>query len=315
MEGNSSIEDGEMVEDSNSIEDPIEDTNGGEELFEDVDGGEQTEDIAKYYRDLVEATINVRFGEPALRTAKEEANEKYKQAREGIRGLIGDAECVCVEDKSGRPFYVRMKTTKGTRTLKQNDVLDAIQGLSADGVEDAEKMVQLVADTLKTASATERTSMRIQEAPELEESRRIQTSRPAASRRTASAMIERYNEALAHQKEAQRALRERLETSRETIKTVEPIVCQLMDEGDYTDQPVKHSTGDWVLKRKMRQKKTASKMTFPDAARQAWDDTAMSLESWGDETRRMNFATALYARVVVTTTVAGVGLHGHRGGQ
>ena len=127
----------------------------------------------------------------------------------------------------------------------------------------------------------------------------------------ASWCIDQYRSCLEEKNRIAKELRDRLEESKRIASESEAQIVRMLDEADWSEQPVSHSTGDYVIRRKTRRRRQKAKVTLKEALQQAWRDIAMTEEAWyADEHKRIALARQMHARMVTTSSEAAIAMSG-----
>ena len=259
------------------------------------------EDVRAY----VQASVALKKGDVELKRDKADAMAAFKQARTEACRIVEDADSdsVVVEGcGDGGAWYVRRVITKGSRRLKEDELVDAVARVDVEGVS-PEEARNLLKEAIEAASATERESVRIHPAPQSAGKRRVACE--ATTDGGARAAIDAYRAACARKSETQAALKEAQASAVATLKETAPRVLAHMEAQDFSEQRVSHGEGRFMLKRKVSRRQTRAKADLTQLIEEAWG-VVMGVQ--GTNARLGELARALHQRLVVQTQTSTVGL-------
>lgn len=255
--------------------------------------------------EFVRASVALRTGAEKEKEEKKAALARCRAAKEAIDELFEkqakEGETLCIDDE-GDATYVRRKKFKGSRKLKEDDIREAVLAVDPSG-QDESSMKAAVLEALRTRAATERTRIVVEKAPSRPEARSvpaIKTLTTQAARKT----IREHKEAAEGRKKAHAALKEAQQPAKDAIERTKEAVMAGLDGADggtgFTEVPVSHPDGRFVLRLKQRRKAARSKTKLKDIVEAAWADAGVQIRKW--KSVRNDFCAKLQARMIVTTT-------------
>lgn len=261
--------------------------------------------------EFVRASVALKTGAVEEKRAKKDALTRCRAAKEAIDRLFEEnaeeGQTLCIEDGQ-YALYVRTKTFKGSRKLKEDDIREAVLPLQAED-RDAEAMRVAVLEALRAKAATERTRIVADKAPADPSARGVPNVKTVATP-SAKMMAKNHREAAEARKAAHEALKSAQKAAKETIERTKEAVMAGLDSADggsgFTEVPVCHGDGRYVLKLKQRRRATKSKTALRDIVAAAWDDAGVQVSRW--EQVRDDFCARLQARMIVTSTKSDLSL-------